>query len=144
MYTLTGEVTHFTATPQPHYNTVYYNTVLYISQFLDKSPKCINYIEKLPFTVIFQYNLSGIYFCLDVTGLFNQHWFCFGFQQQCYKEIVMYLHAQYTEENCYKITDFLYMYISYKFQNNYAQFFTCSVKMSTSPELPESSILVSV
>ena len=43
-------------TPQSLYNTVRYNTVLYITQFKDGSQKCIDYIEKLPM-VIFQYNL---------------------------------------------------------------------------------------
>ena len=36
---------------------VHYNTVLYITQFKDGSQKCIDYIEKYPFMVIFQYNL---------------------------------------------------------------------------------------
>ena len=35
-------------TPQPLYNTVRYNTVLYITRFKDGSQKCINYIEKWP------------------------------------------------------------------------------------------------
>ena len=33
-------------TPQPLYNTVRYNTVLYIIWFKDGSQKCIDYIEK--------------------------------------------------------------------------------------------------
>ena len=33
-------------TPQPLYNTVRYNTVLYITRFEDGSQKCIDYIEK--------------------------------------------------------------------------------------------------
>ena len=34
------------STPQPLYNTVRYNTVLYIALFKDGSKKCIDYIEK--------------------------------------------------------------------------------------------------
>ena len=33
-------------TPQPLYNTVRYNTVLYITRLKDGSQKCIDYIEK--------------------------------------------------------------------------------------------------
>ena len=35
-------------TSQPLYNTVCYNTVLYITRFKDGSQKCIDYIEKWP------------------------------------------------------------------------------------------------
>ena len=44
-------------TLQPLYNTVRYNTVLDITRFKDGSQKCIDYIEKWPYMVIFQYNL---------------------------------------------------------------------------------------
>ena len=39
------------------YNTARYNTVLDITRFKDGSQKCIDYIEKWPLMVIFQYNL---------------------------------------------------------------------------------------
>ena len=35
-------------TTQPFYNTVHYNTVLYITGLKDVSQKCIEYIEKWP------------------------------------------------------------------------------------------------
>ena len=37
------------------------------------------------------YRKMTIDFCLDITQLFNFHGFCFGPQQQCYKEVVMYI-----------------------------------------------------
>ena len=40
------QITHFEVTPQPLYNTVHYNKVLYITRFKDGSQKCIDYIEK--------------------------------------------------------------------------------------------------
>ena len=45
------------STLQPLYNTVCYNMVLDITRFKDGSQKCVDYIEKRPFMVIFQYIL---------------------------------------------------------------------------------------
>ena len=45
-------------TLQTLYNTVRYNTVLAITRFKDGSQKYIDYIEKWPCMVIFQYNLN--------------------------------------------------------------------------------------
>ena len=47
---LTGMVKNFMHhnTLQPLYNTLRYNTVLYITRFKDGSQKCVDYIEKWP------------------------------------------------------------------------------------------------
>ena len=49
--------TPFQRMVQPLYNTVYYNTVLDITRLKDGFQKCVDYIEKWPLMVIFQYNL---------------------------------------------------------------------------------------
>ena len=51
------------------YNTFRYNAVLDITRFKDGSQKCIDYIEKWSFMVIF--SIYSTHFCLDITRLIN-------------------------------------------------------------------------
>ena len=36
------------------------------------------------------FSIQSIHLCLDITRLFNLHSLCYGPQQQCYKEVVVY------------------------------------------------------
>ena len=56
---------------------------------LYSNKKCIDFIEKWPFIVIFFFSIQSWQF-FDTTWLFSQHCFHFQFQQSCYKEIVVY------------------------------------------------------
>ena len=35
------------------------------------------------------FSMYSVHFCLDITRLFNLDDFCFGPQQQCYKEVLV-------------------------------------------------------
>ena len=75
---------HVLTTLQPLYNTARYNMVMDITRIKDGSQKCIDYIEKWPYI-----------FGLDITLLFSLHGLCYGPQQQCYKEVVVYFTDSY-------------------------------------------------
>ena len=78
-------------TLQPLYNTVHYNRVLDITRFKDGSQKCIDYIEKWPFMVIFQYNLY-IFVWIWHSCLTNMV-YVIDPNNSVYKEVVVYLSA---------------------------------------------------
>ena len=42
-------------------------------------------------TVYDHFSIQSIHFCLDAIQLFSYDGFCFGSQQQCYKEVVCVL-----------------------------------------------------
>ena len=52
-YSIFHQINENNNTLQPFYNTARYNTVLDITLFKDGSQKCIDYIEKWPYMVIF-------------------------------------------------------------------------------------------